>query len=51
MKDFLLNCKMKSIKDKLISQLNLTPHPEGGFYREIYRLDHAEIIMKLIKNR
>jgi len=31
---------MRSIKEKIISQLNLVPHPEGGFYREIYRSDH-----------
>lgn len=28
---------MTPIIQKLVKQLNLTPHPEGGFYREPYR--------------
>jgi predicted cupin superfamily sugar epimerase len=28
---------MKYSIDKLVIDLNLTPHPEGGFYREIFR--------------
>ena len=28
---------MISRKDHLISKLNLQPHPEGGFYKEMYR--------------
>ena len=32
--------KMVQLNNKielLIQELNLTPHPEGGFYRETYR--------------
>ena len=25
--------------DELVAQLDLRPHPEGGFYKEIYRSD------------
>ncbi|WP_107037475.1 cupin domain-containing protein [Brumimicrobium mesophilum] len=28
---------MKSKVEKLVETLNLSPHPEGGFYRETYR--------------
>lgn len=28
------------IVKKLVTQLGLKPHPEGGFYREIYRSSH-----------
>jgi predicted cupin superfamily sugar epimerase len=28
---------------KLIQQLNLAPHPEGGFYRETYRSDQFAV--------
>ena len=32
-------------EDYWISQLNLTPHPEGGFYREVFR-SRIEILKK-----
>ena len=28
---------MKYSIEELVAQLNLTPHPEGGYYRELYR--------------
>ena len=30
---------MNDLAQTLITQLNLTPHPEGGFYREMFRSD------------
>lgn len=31
---------MNPIIDTIVNQLNLTPHPEGGFYKETYRSNH-----------
>lgn len=33
--------KMDRTIDQLISELNLTPHPEGGFYSETYRSEET----------
>jgi predicted cupin superfamily sugar epimerase len=32
---------MTSRADELIQQLQLQPHPEGGYYREIHRSEIA----------
>ncbi len=34
---------MDNKTNKVIEQLNLLPHPEGGFYREIYRSEQKVI--------
>lgn len=31
----------QSTIDKLVKQLDLLPHPEGGFYKEVYRSEHT----------
>ncbi len=30
----------KSLYNEIIQRLNLIPHPEGGYYREVYRSEH-----------
>lgn len=32
-----MSSRMTAMRDRLIQQLGLLPHPEGGFYRETYR--------------
>ena len=34
--------------EKLIKDLGLSPHPEGGFYKETYRSEHSTAIYYLL---
>jgi len=35
--------------EKIIKKLKMTPHPEGGYYRETYKNDNVSLIYYLLK--
>ena len=37
------------ISDEIIKKLQMTPHPEGGYFKESYRDENISLIYYLLK--